>query len=326
VSAREQILAWLRRAEGPLSGAELAARLGCTRAAVWKHVAALRRAGHEIDGRRANGYVLAHMADTLDAASITQRLRGRWRQVEWHDALDSTQHRARALANAGAPEGTAVFADRQLAGRGRLGRTWFSPVGANLHLTVVLRPACAPSAVAPLSLVAGLAVVDAVRAATGIELGLKWPNDVQLDGRKIAGILTEMQGETDRVDAALVGIGLNVNLPASALPAELAATATSLRIALGHTIDRADLAARLLAAIEARYGRFLSEGFRGMRSEFEAASVLRGRTVEVSGPATAVSGRVRGVDDEGALLLAGADGRTRRVIAGEVTLQRGVGR
>lgn len=326
MTPRARILAWLREAEGPLSGAALAARLGCTRAAVWKHVAALRAAGHEIRGRRSSGYVLEHVAEPLDAATLGPRLTGTWRRVEWHETIDSTQRRARELARAGAPEGTVVLADRQSAGRGRLGRTWFSPAGAGVMCTIVLRPPCDPATVAPLPLVAGLAVADAVRGATGLAPGLKWPNDVQLGGRKVAGILAELEGELDRVDAVLLGIGVNVNLRADALPPELASGATSLRIACGRPVDRVDVAARLLAAIEARYGRFLAEGFRTMRSEWEAASVLTGREVEVIGPSPGFAGRVRGVDDDGALLLDAPDGAPRRVIAGEVTLRRGVGR
>lgn len=325
-STRERILARLRSADGPVSGADLAAELGCTRAAVWKHVAALRAAGHEIRGRRSSGYVLECAATPLDSATLGPALTGSWRTIEWYDAIDSTQRRARELADAGAAEGSIVLADRQTAGRGRLGRAWFSPPGVNVMGTIVLRPACDPSAVAPLALVAGLAVADAVEDAIGLRPGLKWPNDVQLGGRKVAGILAELHGEIDRVEAVLLGVGLNVNLPQEALPAELRSIATSLRIACGRPLDRVAVAARLLAAIEARYARFLAGGFREMRSEWEAASVLTDHDVDVAGGGTAVAGRVRGVDDDGALVLETVDGVRRRVIAGEVTLRRGVGR
>lgn len=321
---RERILEWLREADAPVSGAELASRLGCTRAAVWKHVAALRASGHEIRGRRASGYVLERSVEPIDAPTIARRLVGSWRQVEWHDTIDSTQHRARELADAGAPEGSVVLADRQTAGRGRLGRTWFSPPGVNVMGTVLLRPACDPSGVAPLPLVVGLAVADAIHGATGIRPGLKWPNDVQIGGRKVAGVLTELQGQIDRVEAVLVGIGINVNLAAEALPPDLAEIATSLRIEIGRPVDRIEVVARLLAALEARYGRFLVEGFRGMRAEWEAASVLKGHDVQVVGGGASVTGRVHGIDDGGALLVAEPGGRVRRVLAGEVTLRREV--
>lgn len=326
MTPRERILGWLREASGPISGAELARRLGCSRTAVWKHVAALREAGHEIDGRRASGYVLEYFAAPLGVEALRPRLTGAWRELECHPVLDSTQRRARELAVAGAPEGTAVFAERQTAGRGRLGRAWFSPAGVNVMCTVVLRPPWHPGRVAPLPLVAGLAVADAVRETIGRDPGLKWPNDVQLGRRKVAGVLTELMGETDRVEAVLLGVGINVNLPANAIPRELAAIATSLRIEAGRPVDRLAVAARLLAAIEARYGRFLAEGFRGMRAEWEGAAVLTGCDVEVTGAGLPVTGRVRGIDDDGALLLGDAGGATRRVVAGEVTLRREVGR
>ena len=167
-------------------------------------------------------------------------------------------------------------------------------------------------------------MADAIGEVTGLAPRLKWPNDVQVDGRKVVGILTELQGEADRVDAVLVGIGINVNLPAAGFPPDLAETATSLRAAAGEPVDRARLAARLLAAMEARYGRFRSEGLRKMRSEWEALSSLSGADVEVTANGQVARGRAVGIDDDGALLLDRADGRRQRVVAGEVTLRREV--
>ncbi len=314
----EQILGWLRAADAPVSGAALARRLGCSRAAVWKHVAGLRRAGYAIAGQRATGYRLMGVPDRLGPTELAPHLTGTWRRIEWRAALDSTQGLARELARAGAGEGTTVIAERQTAGRGRLGRQWHSPAGANLYCSVVLRPAVPLAAVPSLALVAGLAVADAIRDVTGLGAALKWPNDVQLDGRKVAGVLMELDAEPERVHVVIAGIGVNLNL--EAFPPDLAATATSLRIARGAPVDRAAFAARLLAALEGRYTRFLAAGFAAMRSEWEACSALTGKEVRVTAPEGEVAGRVLGVDDDGALRLAGPQGEMR-VVAGEVTLR-----
>ena len=312
----EQIVDWLRVAEAPLSGQELARRLGCSRAAVWKHIAALRQGGYEIRGRPSVGYTLAAIPDRLGPAELGPHLNGSWRSIEWRAVLDSTQNLARDLARDGAPEGTVVIAESQTAGRGRLGRQWHSPAGCNLYCSLVLRPPLPPTAVPTFALVVGLAVADAAQPLVGARPALKWPNDVLLDGRKVAGILTELDAEIERVRYVIVGIGVNVNT--EAFPEELATTATSLRLAAGHPVDRARFTGGLLAALEARYRRFLADGFAAMRPEWEASAALTGKEVRVTAPEGEVSGRVLGVDDDGALRLAGPRGELR-VLAGEIS-------
>src|SRR5262245_26720006 len=215
--------------------------------------------------------------DRLGPAELAPHLTGSWRRIEWRAELDSTQRLARELARAGADEGTTVIAERQTAGRGRLGRRWHSPPGANLYCSVVLRPAVTLSAVPSLALVAGLAVADAVREATGLAAGLKWPNGVQLAGRKVAGILMELDAEVERVQALVAGIGVNLNL--AELPEDLAVTATSLRLVTGSPVDRAAFTGRLVAALAERYRRFRADGFAAMRSEWRPSPALTGKEV-----------------------------------------------
>ncbi|HJQ83232.1 MAG TPA: biotin--[acetyl-CoA-carboxylase] ligase [Candidatus Binatia bacterium] len=321
--ADERIVAWLRAAGGPISGEELARRLGCSRAAVWKRIATLRRRGYRIEGRRAGGYALAAVPDRLGPAELAPYLRGAWRRVHWHEEVDSTQRVARELADAGAPEGTTVIAERQTAGRGRLGRVWHSPPGLNLYCSILLRPPLPPHAVPQVALVAGTAVAAAVAAQSTATPAIKWPNDVLVGGRKVAGILVEMDSEMERVRHVLVGIGVNLNAPAAAFPRQLRAKATSLLVATGRRVDRAAFAGRLLAELEARYGRYLSGGFASVRTEWESWSCLGGRDVCVAGPEGEVSGRVLGLDDDGALRLAAPDGGVVRIVAGEVTVRDG---
>jgi len=263
------------------------------------------------------------MPDRLGPAELAPHLRGTWRRIHWFEETDSTQRVARDLAREGAPEGTVVIAERQTSGRGRLGRQWHSPPGLNLYCSIVLRPPLAPGAVPQLALVAGAAVAAAVAEEAGARPAIKWPNDVLVDGRKVAGILVEMDSEMERVYHVIAGIGVNLNTPASSFPRELRAKATSLLAATARRVDRAAFTGRLLAALEARYGRFLSAGFESVRAEWEGFSCLTGTEVRVAGPEGDVGGRVLGVDSDGALRLARPDGGVVRVVAGEVTVRDG---
>lgn len=318
-----RILERLRGAAAPVSGEDLAAMLRCSRAAVWKRIAALRAQGYRIEAQHAAGYVLAATPDRLCPAELAPHLRGEWRDVHWLARVDSTQQVARDLARGGAAEGTMVVAEEQTAGRGRLGRTWHSPAGENLYCSVVLRPPRAPAEVPQIALVVGIAVAAAVEEATGRRPAIKWPNDVLLDGKKVAGILTEMESEIERVHHVIAGIGVNLN--GRRFPRELRRKASSLLLLTGRPVDRARFAAGLLAALEARYGRYLTVGFASVRTEWESYSCLTGTEVRVRGPGGEVAGRVLGLDDDGALRLRGADGAVSRIVAGEVTVRGGYG-
>jgi len=317
----ERIVAWLRASTAPLSGEELARRLGCSRAAVWKQIGALRRLGYRIEARRAHGYALAAAPDRLGPAELAPHLAGRWRDIRWLAETDSTQRVARELGRAGAPEGTVVIAEAQTAGRGRLGRTWHSPRGVNLYCSIVLRPPLSPAAVPQVALVAGVAAAAALAETPGLAPRLKWPNDVLIEGRKVAGILTEMEAEVERVHHVILGIGVNLNAPRAAFPPELRERATSLFLATGRRVDRAAVTGRLLAALEARYGRFLEGGFEAVRAEWESYSCLTGTDVRVASAEGEMAGRVLGLDTDGALMLARPDGTSTRIVAGEVTVR-----
>jgi len=318
-SPADHILETLRKATTPVSGELLADQLGISRAAIFKHVEALRARGYTIASEHAQGYVLKATPDRLDATELGPRLTGSWRAIEWHQEIDSTQRRARELGQEGSAEGAVVIAEAQTAGRGRLGRTWHSPPGRNVYASILLRPALPPSAVPQLALVVGLGVAEAVETL-GLEPRLKWPNDVLLDGRKAVGILTEMEAELERVRLVIVGIGVNVNLDRGELPAYLRDTATSLKIAAGRPIDRVGFTAALLASVERTYGRFMRDGFAGLKAGWDARDALRGRRVAREVGGATVEGVADGVDDDGALRLVGDGGAVQRVVAGEVAI------
>ncbi|MEO5362662.1 MAG: biotin--[acetyl-CoA-carboxylase] ligase [Magnetococcus sp. DMHC-8] len=232
--------------------------------------------------------------------------------------LDSTNRLAARLAQEGADQGTVVVADCQTGGRGRLGRSWFSPRGVNLYCSVVLRPAIPPQVAAQLTLVAGLALAHAVADLGCGDVELKWPNDLLLGGRKAAGILTEMRTEAARIQHVIVGIGVNVNGARTAFPVALREQAVNLAESLRGPVDRARLLAGLLAWLEHWYDRFDREGFGPLRQEWLSFARLLDQAVQVRLADETFSGRARALDAEGYLLVQRADGTLTRVVAGDV--------
>lgn len=259
--------------------------------------------------------------DVLSAEAIRAGLNTEFvgRTVVYRPEVDSTNDTARLLAQEGAPEGTLVIADYQRAGRGRLGRPWTAPAGSSLLLSVVFRPPLAPSQAQRLTMVCGLAVVEAVEAETRLRAALKWPNDVLIGDAKAGGILVEMSSTGERVDFAIAGIGLNVNLDPAELPGDLVMAATSLSREMGGKVARLRLLWALLEALEARYVALLQGG--EPQGEWAGRLLTLGRRVSVSGAGRALEGVAEGVDADGALLVRCADGRLERILAGDVTLR-----
>jgi BirA family biotin operon repressor/biotin-[acetyl-CoA-carboxylase] ligase len=323
-STAQEILEILRGAAGSLSGTEIARRLGISRAAVWKHVAELVAQGYGIARDNAAGYRLESVTPRLEPAEIERRLTTEriGRVVHHFDSIDSTNRRAMELARQGAAEGEVVLAETQTAGRGRLGRTFFSPAGVSFYGSIVLRPAIAPARAPQVTLVAGLAVAETIERHAKMRPGLKWPNDVHLGGLKVAGILTEMEAEADRVLHVVCGPGVNLNVPADGFPADLTSIATSVLATAGRTVDRVAFAADLFASFERHYDAFLAGGLGRLRDRWDSYSVLTGRFVTVEGAGERLDGKVLGIDDEGGLRLERRGGKVARAIAGDVTLKK----
>jgi BirA family biotin operon repressor/biotin-[acetyl-CoA-carboxylase] ligase len=236
--------------------------------------------------------------------------------------IDSTNTYAARLAREGASAGTAVIADEQTGGKGRLGRSWVSPPGVNLYLSLLLRPSVTTAVAPQLNLLAAVAVADAIAEVCPLTPAIKWPNDVLIDGKKVCGILAEMQTEAGALQAVVLGIGVNVNAPASAFPEELRDKASSLFLTGGRLIDRAAFTAALLTHLEKLYVLWLEEGFPALRPLWERhATGLLGRRITVAAPEGTVTGIVQGLDSDGVLLLRTEDGATlRRILAGDVTV------
>jgi len=312
---RQAILRALRRG-GLVSGEELAREAGVSRTAVWKQVAKLRREGYEISSSPGLGYYLKGSRDVLLPEDLAEAVGGRW-QIIFHRELPSTQEVARKLALEGAGEGTVVLAEKQTAGRGRVGRNWVSPPGG-LYLSLLLRPQLKPPETLRLPLLAGVAVARTIRKVSGLEPRLKWPNDVLLGAKKVAGILCELGAETDRVNYVILGLGVNVN---NDLPEELLELATSLKKELGREIPRADLIQLLLSELESLYRRLMEEGFEPISQAWKKLSSTLGLPVMVSSLGQVLEGEAVDIDRDGALILRRFDGGLLRVVAGDVSLR-----
>jgi BirA family biotin operon repressor/biotin-[acetyl-CoA-carboxylase] ligase len=259
-------------------------------------------------------------AAPIDVAALRTALvdPGVLASVEHHETIASTNLRAAELGREGAAALALVLAEHQSAGRGRQGRVWESPARRNFYGSLLLRPELAPASVPPITLVAAVAVTDSIRACGVAGAGIKWPNDVLFAGRKVAGVLTEMEAGPAGVAFVVVGIGVNLNLQPEEIAPELVGRATSLAIESGRPVDRTRFAESLAVAFERRLAMFLRGGFAALRADYEALHILQGRDVEAQG-GVSLRGRVVGVDDTGALLLETAQGR-EAVHAGEVTL------
>jgi BirA family biotin operon repressor/biotin-[acetyl-CoA-carboxylase] ligase len=324
-----RVLEALRRAGGESrSGEALSREQGVSRAQVWKHVEALRSRGYSIEAEPGDGYRLTAIPDRLYAEEILANLDTRWlaRDIRYLEETDSTNRVALDLARDGVSHGTTVVAEAQTAGRGRLGRSFFSPAHANLYTSIVLRPAVS-TAVAPAWILASaVAVAETVAEFVddpgGVEI--KWPNDVLLGGRKTCGILMELGAEATRVAFLVLGIGVNLNVSREAFPAEFRDAATSLSSHGGHPIERISFTRRLYENLEPILDTCAREGFAGVLPRFETRFHMSGRRVRVRDLDGGVrAGTVVGIDGEGALRLRPQHGDAEeRVVAGDVTLEK----
>ncbi len=321
--SEELVLGFLAEAGDEfVSGEAISDKLGLSRAAVWKHVNALRAQGYRIDAVPARGYRLMEIPDRLGELELRPLLNTHdlGQVLHWFEEVGSTNDIAKRLADDGAAHGEVVVAEAQTAGRGRRGRVWASPTGRNLTLSIILRPDLPPSRAPELTLVASVALCQAVRQA-GVPAGIKWPNDLLAHGRKLAGILTELAAEPDRVQWAVLGIGVNVNVRAEEFPAELRDIATSLAMERGELVPRALFAAAVLSSLEEWLDRHAEDGFPPVREAWRAMSITLGREVRVRASDRDLEGVAEDVDEAGALLVRTPAG-LERVLAGDVELLR----
>lgn len=320
---KRTVIEMLRENPGFVSGELISSKLGISRNAVHKHVKSLRGRGYHIVGVSRRGYKLEEEPSRLSLARVTDAVAGGviGSSFRYYDEIASTNVEAKALANAGAPEGTVVIAECQSAGRGRLGRRWVSPAGKGLLFSVILRPSLPMHDAHLLTLVAATSAAEGIERVAKVRIQIKWPNDLFVGDRKVAGILMEVAGEQDEIDWLVVGMGVNVNTEYSELPVALRRSAVSLKMKTGEIIDRSDLLASLLQALEKHTERAIQNGFADAVQCFKERDYLLHKSVSVETRQGPVSGEATGIDDRGALLVRVPQRHVRRFHSGDVTVR-----
>lgn len=319
---KEEILRLLRGADGYISGQELCNRFGVSRTAVWKAINQLKEAGYEIEAQQNKGYRLMAAPDLMTEAEIKSIMHTDWvaKEVLYFDTIDSTNTKAQELAEKGYPSGTLVVADKQESGKGRRGRSWVSPSGTGIFMTLMIKPDINPNNASMLTLVAALAVAKAITSVTGEEAMIKWPNDIVVNGKKVCGILTEMNAQFDYINHIVVGIGINVHN--ESFPEEISQMASSLMIeAGGKRFHRAQIIAETMSYFEQYYDTFLkTQDLSALVREYDKLLVNRNKSVRVLDPKEPFDGKAMGITPKGELIVDTWESR-KLVSSGEVSVR-----
>lgn len=319
---KEEILRLLRSADSYISGQELCNRFGVSRTAVWKAINQLKEAGYEIEAQQNKGYKLMAAPDLMTEAEIKSLMHTEWvaKEVLYFDTIDSTNTKAQELAEKGYPSGTLVVADKQESGKGRRGRSWVSPSGTGIFMTLMIKPDINPNNASMLTLVAALAVAKAITSVTGEEALIKWPNDIVVNGKKVCGILTEMNAQFDYINHIVVGIGINVHN--ESFPEEISQMASSLMIeAGGKRFHRAQIIAETMSYFEQYYDTFLkTQDLSALVREYDELLVNRNKSVRVLDPKEPFDGKAMGITSKGELIVDTWESR-KLVSSGEVSVR-----
>jgi BirA family biotin operon repressor/biotin-[acetyl-CoA-carboxylase] ligase len=319
---KAEILKMLRETDSYVSGQELCNKFGVSRTAVWKAINQLKENGYEIEAVQNKGYHLLSAPDVMDVTELESIHSTEWAGCElyYYDSIDSTNTKAKELAEDGHPSGTLVVADQQTAGKGRRGRSWESPMGTGIFMTLMLKPEINPNNASMLTLVAAMATTRAIRRVTGVPAMIKWPNDIVMNGKKVCGILTEMSAQFNYINHIVIGIGINVHN--EEFPEEIKETASSLFLESGQHIHRASLIEAFLEEFEDVYAEYLkTEDMEGLQKEYDTMLVNRGRQVRVLDPKEPFEGVALGITSTGELRVRKEDGTIAEVHSGEVSVR-----
>ncbi|MCW3489162.1 biotin--[acetyl-CoA-carboxylase] ligase [Dethiobacter alkaliphilus] len=319
---KETLLAILKEHSGAyVSGEELSNRMQVSRTAVWKHIGGLREEGYEIESAPRLGYRLVAVPDLLLPLEIHDGLKTEvmGKKVYHYREVDSTNRVARELARAGEAEGAVVLAEAQSAGRGRLGRAWNSPCGG-IWLSLILRPKLPPYKAQLLTLMAAVAATEATAAVSAVTPGIKWPNDLMINGKKLAGILTEVSAEMEQLNYIVLGLGINANIPADWFAGELEQIATSIMAQSGEAVSRVAWVQAFLRNMEQEYMQAEQIGFEDVLKRWRRYSVTLGKGVDVQLADHRESGTAVDIDEQGALLVRTESG-VKTFWAGDVSLR-----
>lgn len=306
-----------------VSGQEICEKLGVSRTAVWKVIRQLQEEGYQVDAARSRGYRIIDGPDVMTAEEVESLLDTEWagKPVVYYPETDSTNIRIRHLGDEGAPHGTLAVSDRQTAGRGRRGRTWESPGGSCIYMSILLRPDLAPEKAPMLTLVMACGVAEGIMDCADVKVQIKWPNDIIVSGKKLAGILTEMSTQVDYINHVTVGVGINVNV--QNFPEEIQ-TATSLLSETGTQTKRAPVIAAVMKHFEENYKIFMqTEDMSGLMEKYSSLLVNQGREVLILEKDAEYKAYAEGINQKGELVVRREDGTVENICAGEVSV-RGV--
>lgn len=318
---KSEILEALRETDGYVSGQDLCNKFGVSRTAVWKAIKQLKEAGYEIEAVPNKGYHIVSAPDLMNKVELESIRNTTWagQEIYYYDVTDSTNIRAKELAEEGHPSGTLVVADRQESGRGRRGRSWDSPSGTGIFMTLLLKPEMNPNHASMLTLVAAMAVARAISKCADTEALIKWPNDIVIGGKKICGILTEMSAQFDFINHIVIGIGINVHN--EHFPEEIAETASSILLQTGKRIRRAELIEQILEQFEHYYAIFMeTEDLSGLVKEYNSILVNMNKSVRVLDPKEPFEGKAMGITKKGELIVDTWESR-KMVSSGEVSVR-----
>ncbi|OCA90907.1 biotin--[acetyl-CoA-carboxylase] ligase [Bacillus sp. FJAT-27225] len=305
-----------------ISGQALAEAAGCSRTAVWKHIEGLREEGFRLEAVRKKGYRLIEVPSALTADEIRLGLKTEFigKTIHYFNSVDSTQKIALKLAAEKTHDGTLVVADEQTEGRGRMDRKWHSPSGTGIWMSLIVRPDIPLQKAPQLTLLTAVAVVRGVEAATGLAPEIKWPNDILANGKKLTGILTELQAEADRIHSVIIGIGINVNQKGSDFPSELRDLATSIAAETGTEHSRAGLIREFCLQFEKLYLLYLEEGFRPIKLLWESSASGIGGPIRARTYNGTIEGTACGITEEGVLEIEDASGTIHSIYSADIEL------
>jgi len=325
-TTKDQLLLYLKENQGNwVSGELISNNLSVSRAAIWKHIRNLKEEGYVIESASKKGYLLSESSDPITADEIRQGLCTKVfgkKNIIFLNETDSTNTWAKELAAQGAPEGTLVIAEKQTEGRGRRGRSWFSPPGGGIYFSLILRPVISPGETPKITLMTAVVLAETLISLMKLKLRIKWPNDILVNGKKLAGILTEISTEMDAVNYIIVGLGLNVNTQFEQFPQDIKGNATSILIENGKQFPRVKLIQHYLKLYEIYYDMFKNNDFEPIMKRWRELADIIGKQIRVDVIGKTHIGKVVDVDNDGVLILKDDQGRLQRIFSGDVTLAR----
>jgi BirA family transcriptional regulator, biotin operon repressor / biotin---[acetyl-CoA-carboxylase] ligase len=320
---RKKLLDAFTAANGEfLSGQYLADLIGCSRTAVWKHIEELRKHGFELEAVQRKGYRIIKTPDQISADEIRLGLTTKFlgQTIHFQESVDSTQKIAKTLSYENAPEGTVVIAEEQLSGRGRIGRNWHSPKYTGVWMSLIIRPNIPLPKAPQLTLITAVAVAQAIEETTGLSPQIKWPNDILINGKKVTGILTELQAESDQIFALIIGIGMNVNQKKEDFPEEIQEIATSLAIEEGKKVSRANVIRSIFTNLEKLYLLYMENGFTPIKLLWESYAISIGKMIVARTLTENIHGRALGITDDGVLMIEDLSGTVHHVYSADIDI------